>query len=56
MAKVTGVKNRRAAAIQETEVLNSVKGLSLDSVSKSIADTQVEVPGLGDRGRIAVGP
>jgi colicin import membrane protein len=43
MAKVTGVKNRRAAAIQETEVLNSVKGLSLDSVSKSIADTQVEV-------------
>jgi colicin import membrane protein len=43
MAKVTGVKNRRAAAIQEKEVLNSVQGLSLDSVSKSITDTQVEV-------------
>ena len=43
MAKVTGVKNRRAVAMQETEVLNSVKGLSLDSVSKSITDTQVEV-------------
>ena len=38
-----GVKNRRAAAIQETEVLTAVKGLSLDSVSKSITDTQVEV-------------
>lgn len=43
MAKVTGVKNRRAAAIQEKEVLTSVQGLSLDSVSKSITDTQVEV-------------
>jgi colicin import membrane protein len=43
MAKVTGVKNRRAAAIQQDEVLSSVKGLSLDSVSKSITDTQVEV-------------
>src|SRR5262245_66554730 len=43
MAKVTGVKNRRAAAIQEKEVLTAVQGLSLDSVSKSITDTQVEV-------------
>lgn len=42
-AKVQGAKNRRAAAIQETEVLSSVKGLSLDAVSKSITDTQVEV-------------
>jgi len=42
-AKVQGVKNRRAAAIQETEVLSSVKGLSFDAVSKSITDTQVEV-------------
>lgn len=43
MAKVTGVKNRRAVAIQETKVLNSVEGLNLDAVSKSITDTQVEV-------------
>src|SRR5688500_12807842 len=42
-AKVQGVKNRRAVQIQETEVLNSVKGLNLDSVSKSITETQVEV-------------
>jgi hypothetical protein len=41
--KVQGAKNRRAAQIQETEVLNSVKDLSLDSVSKSITETQVEV-------------
>jgi len=42
-AKVQGVKNRRAAAIQETEVLDAVKDLNLDSVSKSITDTQVEI-------------
>lgn len=42
-AKVQGTKNRRAVQIQETEVLNSVKGLNLDSVSKSITETQVEV-------------
>jgi len=42
-AKVQGVKNRRAAAIQETAVLDSVKDLNLDSVSKSITDTQVEI-------------
>lgn len=41
--KVQGAKNRRAVQIQETEVLGSVKGLSLDSVSKSITETQVEV-------------
>jgi len=42
-AKVQGVKNRRAAAIQQDEVLDSVKDLNLDSVSKSITDTQVEI-------------
>jgi len=41
--KSQGVKNRRAVQIQETEVLNSVKGLNMDSVSKSITETQVEV-------------
>jgi hypothetical protein len=42
-AKAQGVKGRRAAAIQEDQVLSSVEGLSLDSVSKSITETQVEV-------------
>lgn len=41
--KVQGTKNRRAVQIQETEVLNTVKGLNLDSVSRSITETQVEV-------------
>lgn len=41
--KVQGAKNRRVAAIQQTEVVNSVKGLSFDSVSKSITEAQVEV-------------
>jgi hypothetical protein len=38
-----GAKNRAAAAIRETEVLEAVAGLSLDSVSSNIASTQVEV-------------
>jgi hypothetical protein len=42
-AKVQGTKNRRAMQIQEAEVLASVKDLNLDSVSKSIAETQVEI-------------
>lgn len=42
-SKVQGSKNRRAAQIQETEVLNSVKDLNLESVSKSITETQVEI-------------
>jgi len=42
-AKTQGLKNRRAVQVQETEVLDSVKGLDLDSVSKSITETQVEV-------------
>ncbi len=42
-SKVQGAKNRRVAAIQQTEVVNSVKGLSFDSVSKSITEAQVEV-------------
>jgi len=42
-AKVQGVKTRRAAQLQADDVVESVKGLSLDSVSKSITDTQVEV-------------
>jgi colicin import membrane protein len=40
---VQGTKNRRAMQIQEAEVLASVKDLNLDSVSKSIAETQVEI-------------
>jgi colicin import membrane protein len=42
-AKVTGTKNRQAAAIRETEVLHSVAGLNMDAVSGTIASTQVEV-------------
>jgi hypothetical protein len=42
-AKVQGAKNRRAAQMQDDQVINSVKGLNLDSVSKSITETQVEV-------------
>jgi len=41
--KTQGAKTRRAAQMQETEVLEAVKDLNLDSVSKSIAETQVEV-------------
>jgi len=42
-AKVQGTKNRRAVAIQEAEVLSSVKGLSLDTVTKGLSETQVEI-------------
>jgi hypothetical protein len=42
-AKVTGVKNKQAEAIKATEVLQSVAGLNLDTVSGKIAATQVEV-------------
>jgi hypothetical protein len=41
--KVQGTKNRRAVAIQEAEVLSSVKGLNLDTVTRGITDTQVEI-------------
>jgi hypothetical protein len=43
MAAARGTKNRRAAQIQEAEVLNSVKGLNFDSVSRELATVQVEV-------------
>ena len=39
----TGAKNQTARAIRETEVLDSVSGLSLDAVSSTLASTQVEV-------------
>jgi colicin import membrane protein len=42
-AKVQGTKNRRAMQMQDDAVLASVKDLNLDSVSKSIAETQVEI-------------
>jgi uncharacterized coiled-coil protein SlyX len=42
-SKVQGTKNRRAAAIQNEEVLASVKGLNLEAVSKNIGEVQVEV-------------
>jgi hypothetical protein len=38
-----GAKNQAAKAIRETEVLEAVTGLSLDSVSTTLASTQVEV-------------
>jgi hypothetical protein len=38
-----GAKNQAARAIRETEVLEAVTGLSLDTVSTTLASTQVEV-------------
>jgi colicin import membrane protein len=44
MAKASvGAKNKQAAAIRDAEVLDSVNGLSMDSVTSSLAATQVEV-------------
>jgi colicin import membrane protein len=43
MAKAVGTKTKQATAIKEAEVLNSVSHLNLDSVSKKITGTQVEV-------------
>jgi colicin import membrane protein len=43
MAKAVGTKNKQAAAIKESEVLDQVADLSLDGVSSSITATQVEV-------------
>src|SRR5438270_8232214 len=40
---VKGAKNRRAAQIQEAEVLNAVKELNFDTVSRELAGVQVEV-------------
>jgi len=40
---VKGTKGRRAAQIQEQEVLTSVKGLNFDTVSRELAGVQVEV-------------
>jgi hypothetical protein len=42
-SRPAGVKNQAARAIRETEVLEAVTGLSLDSVSSTLASTQVEV-------------
>jgi hypothetical protein len=42
-SRAAGVKNQKAAAIRDTEILQSVTGLNLDSVSSSLASTQVEV-------------
>jgi colicin import membrane protein len=41
--KVQGTKNRRVAEMRDNEVLESVKGLNLDKVSKDITSAQVEV-------------
>jgi len=38
-----GSKNKQATALKEAEVLASVEGLNLDTVSGTLADTQVEV-------------
>lgn len=42
-ARPAGAKNQAAKVIRETEVLEAVTGLSLDSVSTTLASTQVEV-------------
>jgi hypothetical protein len=42
-SRASGVKNQKAAAIRDTEILQSVTGLNLDSVSTTLASTQVEV-------------
>jgi DNA repair exonuclease SbcCD ATPase subunit len=39
----SGVKNQKAAAIKENEILGAVAGLNLEGVSGTIAATQVEV-------------
>lgn len=41
--KSQGSKTRQAVAIREQETLDTVKDLSLDSVTKNITDTQVEM-------------
>jgi len=41
--KVQGTKNRQVAAIRDEQVLESVKGLNLDKVTKDITSAQVEV-------------
>jgi len=41
--KTQGAKNKQATAIKEAEVLSSVAGLNLDSVSNTLAATQVEL-------------
>jgi hypothetical protein len=41
--KAQGAKARKAVQVQEEQVVNSVKDLSLDVVSQSIAETQVAV-------------
>lgn len=43
MAKAISAKGTKAAAIRETEVLESVSGLSIASVSNNITQTQVDV-------------
>ena len=40
---VKGAKNRRAAQIQEEEVLNTVKDMTFDTVTKELASVQVEL-------------
>jgi hypothetical protein len=41
--KTHGVKNRQATIIKESEILEAVAGLNLDTVSGTLASTQVEV-------------
>jgi hypothetical protein len=43
MAKTTGTRGSKAAAIRESEVLEAVSGLSIESVNSDITRTQVEV-------------
>jgi hypothetical protein len=43
MAKAVGVKTKQATAIRETEVLDAVSGMTMDSVAKSITAAQIEV-------------
>src|SRR5438445_5066890 len=41
--RATGAKNKQAAAIRDTEILQSVAGINMDTVSGNLASTQVEV-------------
>lgn len=40
---VKGAKNKKATQIQEQEVLNTVKGMTFDTVTKELAGVQVEL-------------
>jgi len=43
MAKAVGKKNQQVAEVKQREVIETVKGLTMDGVANKIANTQVEI-------------